>query len=99
VSEVHRFQWDPIGMRDCERAGYYRQSTFVDAADFDAKAAECEALKVERVHLREVLHKAASTILAEWGSTHPVYHLCVLTLSLPTGAVQGASDRQSEVKP
>ena len=32
-------------MRDVERVGFYRSSTWVDASDFDAKAAECERLR------------------------------------------------------
>ena len=44
MNEVKRFQWQPIGMRDVERVNFYRLSTWVDASDFDAKAAECAAV-------------------------------------------------------
>lgn len=47
MNEVKRFQWDPIGMRDVERVGFYRSSTWVDASDYDAKAAECNEVRAE----------------------------------------------------
>lgn len=61
MSEVKRFKWDPIGMRNVERFGFFRSTTgtWVDASDYDAKASECERLREENARLRKALLRIA----------------------------------------